>query len=175
MKKLKKIALISSLVLGGLTLFIFGPLAFGTRPLNTEETKIAKAIFGSSIDLESVKIKEGSPLTWVYPGVTIGHTIAFPKNSYSSSDLKDQALLIHELTHVWQYENIGWTYAPRALFEELTQADAYVVHYNPNKAFINYDLEEQAEILAEYHLTGEAKFKQYLESLNLKEPSNDSY
>jgi type VI secretion system secreted protein VgrG len=147
-----------------LILFIFGPTLFGTRSLNETELQLAEKIFASSVDFEEVRINEGGPLTWVYIGVTTGYTISFPRGEYDFNAPKDQALLMHELTHVWQYERIGISYMFRALWEEITQPDAYVVHYDPAMAFLDYDLEEQCEIVAEY-FWGEFKYKIYIEEL----------
>jgi hypothetical protein len=139
---------------------------FKSRDLSESELEIAQAIFGESIEYSRVRIEEGGILTWIYPGVTLGNTIAFPKGAYDELNLKDQALLLHELTHVWQYQNSGLGYIPRALYEEIF-TDAYVVHYDEAKSFADYDIEEQGEIVAEYHLTGEPLFSVYIEELQL--------
>lgn len=165
MKRIKKILLYSILSIVTILIILFAPVLFGTRQLSEAELLISKNIFGSNIDHKKVRINIGGPLTWIYPAVTIGHTISFPKNNYNPDNVKDQALFIHEMTHVWQYENIGFIYAPRSLYEEISQKNAYVVHYDEKKAFIEYDLEEQAEIMAEYHLTKNPIYQKYIDSL----------
>lgn len=141
-------------------------LAFiGTRPLNTEEVTLLKPIFGSSIDYTKVKIKTGGPLTLVYPGITLGNTISFPKGKYDFENEKFRALFVHEFVHIWQYQNFGLGYIPRSLWELFTQRDTYVIHYDESKNFRDYDVEEQGEIVADYYLTGDSRYERYIEEL----------
>jgi hypothetical protein len=165
MKKRSKIILAIGTTIITISLAVFSPILFGNRDLNEEEQKIANSIFDDQLNYEKIRINQGGPLTWIYPAVTIGYVISFPNESYDFNNTRDQALLLHELTHVWQYENIGWIYALRSLYEEISQKDAYVVHYNETKDFLDYDLEEQAEIVAEYFLHGTKEYEKYIESL----------
>ncbi|EKD33200.1 MAG: hypothetical protein ACD_76C00069G0004 [uncultured bacterium] len=152
-------------------IFIFivlSPAFVGTRPLTETEQKLAERIFEQSLDYNNIQINTGGPLTWIYPAVTTGNTISFPKGNYNQTDKKSQALLLHELTHVWQYQNYGWGYLPRAVFEEISQSDAYVIHFDESKSFRDYDIEEQAEIVAEYFLTNNEKYLPYIAELTAK-------
>ena len=153
-----------SLLLGILLVIFALSFPWKSRVLTDDEFEIAERIFEDSVQFDKVKIKEGGLLTWIYPGVTLGHHISFPKGEIDSEDLKYQALLIHELTHVWQFERIGFSYISRALFEEIF-TDAYTVHYDSNKNFADYDIEEQAEIVAEYHLNENPLFSEYIQEL----------
>lgn len=99
MKKKLIIGVLTILML--LSIALFSPLLYGKRNLTEKELAILQPIYESSIDFDKVKIKTGGPLTFVYPGITIGNTISFPKNAYNETDQKDQALLVHELCHVW--------------------------------------------------------------------------
>lgn len=81
------------------------------------------------------------------------------------TDQKDQALLVHELCHVWQYQHFGPGYIPRSLWELITQRDTYVVHYDAEKSFREYDIEEQCEIVAEYFLTNDIRYETYVEEV----------
>jgi Domain of unknown function (DUF4157) len=163
MKIFKKILLFLPLFLLVMAGIFFLPLLFGTRPLSENEEETAGLIFGGSIDYEQVRIKNGGPLTWIYPGVTIGHIISFPRDNYDENSREDRALFLHEMTHVWQYEHIGLSYIPRALYEEIFQPDAYTVHYDAEKNFLDYDVEEQAEIVAEYYLTQKSEYEFYIQ------------
>jgi hypothetical protein len=46
-----------------------------------------------------------------------------PKNAFASGSMEldpdHSDLLVHEMTHVWQYQHHGWTYAPAALWAQL--------------------------------------------------------
>ncbi len=150
-------------------LVILLPILFGTRPLSEAELALARPIFGKSIRYEKVRVNIGGPLTWIYPGVTTGNTISFPRDSYNQTRQKDQALLLHELTHVWQFQHHGISYLPRAVWEEVTQSDAYTVHFDADKNFQEYDVEEQGEIVAEYFLTGEERYAPYIGELKISQ------
>lgn len=159
-------------ILGRLFVFGFVGLGYllvsifmGGQPLSAKEILIAKSVFSESIDYKEVKIKSGGLLTWIYPGVTVGNTIAFPKKAYDEENLEDQALLIHELTHVWQFQHEGIRYLFQALYAEVFTDNPYVIHYEESKSFQDYDVEEQAEIAAEYYLTKEPKFETYIEEI----------
>lgn len=159
---MKKWAIFNFVMLVGFV-FLFSPLIFNTRPLSETEINVLSPLYMSSVELQKIRIKYGGPLTWVFPGVTIGSTISFPKQAYDEQDRKDQALLVHEVCHVWQYQNFGIRYIPRSLWELLTQRDAYVIHYEASKSFRDYDVEEQCEIMAEFFLNGDAKYAPYVE------------
>lgn len=145
--------------------FLFTPLIFNKRPLSESELALLSPLYASSVDFKKIRIKYGGPLTWIFPGVTIGNTISFPKHAYDEQDRKDQALLVHEVCHVWQYQNFGIRYIPRSLWELLTQRDAYVIHYEASKSFRDYDVEEQCEIMAEYFLSGDSKYAPYIQEV----------
>lgn len=165
MKTFFKIMLAVDAVVLAAVFLVVVPLSFGGRSLTEEEIAVAKPIFADSLNLKAVRIKEGGLLTWFYPGVTTGNIISFPTETFDFSDEKDRALLLHELTHVWQYQHDGWGYLPRVFIEEITQSDAYVVHYEESKIFADYDLEEQAEIVAGYYLTKDERYEAYIDKL----------
>jgi len=137
---------------------------FGGRALSESELLLAESIFGPSVSYDQVRVKFGGLLTWIYPGVTVGNVISFPEGVYDETGVKDQALLLHEFTHVWQYQHEGFGYLSRALFEEVF-TPAYVIHYDKSKSFTDYDIEEQGEIVAEYFLTGDPRFEVYIEEI----------
>ncbi|MBP9827586.1 DUF4157 domain-containing protein [Patescibacteria group bacterium] len=157
--------LIVNFAIDALLLAIFVPHFLFTRPLSEDERAILLPVFEQSVDLEAVRIKSGGPLTLVYPGITLGNTIAFPKGRFDLAVSDDQALLVHEVVHVWQYQHFGLSYIPRSLFELISQRDTYVVHHDSEKDFLDYDIEEQAEIVAEYYLTSPEIYQPYIETL----------
>lgn len=145
-----------------LTAVVLAPLAFGQRKLSSEEREVAQSVFGESIIYDAVRLRQGSVLTRVYPAFTLGNVITFPRNEYDLNDVRDRALLVHELCHVWQFQNGGWGYMPRAIYEEVTQPDAYTVYYDQQKKLRDYDIEEQCEIAAEYFL-GDDRYASYIQ------------
>ena len=89
-----------------------------TRTLTNRELEVAKSVFGDSINYDLIRIDE-----WSFSGLindwenhnrpyTTFHTI----NSWAPMD---DATLIHELTHVWQYEQFGSVYISKAIAGQL--------------------------------------------------------
>ena len=141
----------------------------GLRPMNQAERDAAELIFGPSgtlIDFDKVNIIEGGwrarilcgkpdPRGW--RGLVLYNTIHFSKANPPVS------LVIHELMHVWQYNNrriepvgagvthfIAWAIGKT---EAVYNYDLY-----DNKPFQDYNFEEQAEILADaYRVLHEGK------------------
>lgn len=79
------------------------------RSLTTGETELARSVFGNAIRLETVRILSAPwPLTRAFvPGCWFGRDwIVWPGKQVpadaSKAPLGVQALLIHELVHVWQ-------------------------------------------------------------------------
>ncbi len=101
----------------------FAALLSGTstleRSLSAEERAEARRVFGDSIDLEQVKIGSASGLVrWANQGRD--HTIG---NEVITQDGKiDMAILMHELTHVWQFQHGGGRYLPKAAGAQLDGA-----------------------------------------------------
>lgn len=171
MRKRIAVACLAGALLIGTALL--GPPFIGNRTLTQQERALAESLFASSVDYSRVRVNEGGPLTWIPAGITTGNVISFPRGTYDENDKRDGALFLHEMTHVWQYQHIGVSYAWRSVYEEVTQPDAYVVHYDANKRFSEYDLEEQGEIVAEYFLTGDERYVPYMEELQESERPAD--
>ena len=85
---------------------MFAPM----RLLTEGERRLARSVFGEAITLDAVLIARRIPGR---TAVTIGSTIHFPLASpadFAVEDLPTQAWLIHELTHVWQFQTrFAWT------------------------------------------------------------------
>ncbi len=133
-------------------------LKFNTRPLSGSERAKASSIFGSSINLELVRVDQYAVLG---PGLS-----KYPRE-YTSfhivngwGAIKD-ATLIHELTHVWQYENAGAIYMPQALHAQSELGDA-AYSYNgaaglrvakaAGQRLTSFNREQQAQIVEDLYL-----------------------
>lgn len=141
------------------------PAFMGRRALTSQERDILYTFYEDALDIDLIRINEGGPFMVVYPGLTLGNTISFPKQVYDISKQKYQALLIHEGCHVWQYQHFGLGYIPRSLWETVTQRDTYVVHYDMSQSFRDYDVEEQCEIMAEIFSRGTEQYIPYKQEL----------
>lgn len=112
-----------------------------SRKLTDFERGEAQKVFGASIRYEKVRIFEGAPWTNLVAkvgakinreptpkydnAVTLGNTSHFPRLLKSNptpagpESIVDLAWMIHELTHVWQYQHTGVVYIVRALRADL--------------------------------------------------------
>jgi hypothetical protein len=89
------------------------------RGLNKEEEALARSVFGTSLDLTKVRVKEGSAGLFSLTGNR-------PFNFGSTIYLKDtptlernQNTLMHELVHSWQHQHGGPGYALRSAVAQM--------------------------------------------------------
>lgn len=135
------------------------------RVMTQWEIREARRVFGDAIDYSVVTVSEGSLEAHIgtiggYARV-VGNTMYFPPGTSSN-----MALMIHELTHVWQYQTIGWQYAPLAI---LVHASPWSEGYNysepgktPAQSLIDarargkrlqdYNMEQQGDIVRDYYI-----------------------
>jgi len=95
------------------------------RPLCAIELQIARRIFQDSVDLSVVRVLRDSPASVFAPVALLnsvhlksgwGH---FEEDGRTLTP-RGEAVLIHELGHVWQYQNGGLAYIPRSLGAQLS-------------------------------------------------------
>lgn len=131
---------------------------WGSRPLKPAEKAEAKKVFGKSIPLDEVRIATGVPVKLVHtinghrPFTTI-RLLCF--DSEAQLRAKGTGTLIHELTHVWQFEKTGPVYMVDALEAQARKGDrAYEV--TPEMLARNrgdlrkFNPEQQATIVERY-------------------------
>lgn len=131
------------------------------RSMTEWEIRQARRVFGNAIDYGAVTLADGSPAALLGSlggyARTVGNTIYLPDGRS-----RDMLLLIHELTHVWQYQTIGAVYAPKALAAQATEGYEYADDYLTNdetlvearkkgKTLQDYNLEQQGDILRDYY------------------------
>lgn len=131
------------------------------RSLTEWEIRQARRVFGDAINYGNVTIADGSLGAKLGSAFgyarTVGNTIYLPDGSS-----RNMLLLIHELTHVWQYQTIGAVYAPKALLAQATEGYEYSDDYLTNdetlvearkngKTLQDFNLEQQGDILRDYY------------------------
>ena len=148
-------------VLRGPRLFqFFWHFLVGVSRLTESEIKAASLVLGeNSIKYRSVWIAEGRLLTLIFkfgPGraFTTFHTVNLPKSGDHSREHLE--LLIHELVHVYQFEQIGTDY----IFQSLRAQKAGGYFYDSwpglnewrekGKQFKDYNREQQGQIAQDY-------------------------
>ncbi|MFQ5790713.1 MAG: hypothetical protein ACE5JI_09585 [Acidobacteriota bacterium] len=106
------------------------------RSLTSLEREEAALVFADSVAFDAVRIKEQDPwpLRTAALGTrlrrlpapetnafTLGNTLRFSRllrtgeSAEPTERLTDMAWIVHELTHVWQYQKFGWVYLLRAV------------------------------------------------------------
>ncbi len=132
-----------------------------TVPLDNREKWLLAQIFGSTLDVEPVRLVYASPIS-VGAAKTIKNEIHFPRENVVTDPAyrASQAfvmLLVHESTHVWQFQNVGVLYMADSLYHQgkghVDHGDrnvAYRYELVPGKRFNRYNSEQQAKIIEEY-------------------------
>lgn len=126
---------------------------FGTRKLEPWEIELARSVYGDSIRYDLVRLDERAylgPRQHRFAYVSM-HTI----NSWGKLQ---NATLIHELMHVWQYEQHGIVYILRSLRAQHSKmgynyggVSALRSAANKGKYFKAFNYEQQADILSDYY------------------------
>ena len=132
-----------------------------SRHLTTGEIKLARQVFGNSVDYAVVKIHDKphsflqSKNSAMAPNGEI-YTRGCFSADYSKEDVFARSFFIHEMAHVWQYQNKILHPIASALALQLKHKFNYTASYNFNldksKDLIDYGMEQQASIIQEYFL-----------------------
>lgn len=131
------------------------------RPLTDNEIDLAREVFGNSIDYAAVRLHEGQYMPFQKPGTAMapnGHLYMYGcyEHDYALQDVISQAHFIHEMTHVWQYQNRILEPVAAALELNLRHAFNYAAAYyydlNGRKDLLEYNMEQQATIVQDYFL-----------------------
>ena len=159
-----------------------------SRELHAREVTELRKVFGDKINYEAVRIFEGTNIPnllddigrvikamparpdHVHNAITFGNFCFFGREirtdnirSFDELDrreLADMKWLVHELTHVWQFQSRGWAYLWDAWEAQRTQKEA-AYHYGGRQAleqrrsegarFADYNPEQQGRIMEEYY------------------------
>ena len=133
-----------------------GSFAGEGLPLSSQERRLAEKIFGQSIHLDAVRIARAS---FANAPTTLGNTIRV-------IGPMSPRILIHELTHVWQFQTKGTEYISNSLLHQSASvvrrcfidgqcfppdtSFAYEVDIIAGKSFHDYTAEQQAVIVERY-------------------------
>lgn len=138
-------------------------------------------IFGDHLDYDQIRISEEVAWPdWVgnlgaflrrrkaggHNAVTLGNHIFFPTrletdHSSPAIQINQTAWLIHELTHVWQFQNEGWSYFFQALGAILRHGrwaykvgdeDTLIKARLAGARFKDYNREQQGELARGYYV-----------------------
>jgi hypothetical protein len=133
-----------------------------TRPLTAEEVEVATAVLGEGvIPFERVRLARGGILRYGFQlnknrAFATWHTINLPP---TVDEEKDLPLLVHELTHTFQFERVGSVYIGQALREQRKHGrEAYAYGGEAGlrsaraagKCYRDYNREQQGQISQDY-------------------------
>ncbi|MBI4850950.1 MAG: hypothetical protein HY819_03890 [Acidobacteria bacterium] len=119
--------------------------------LSPQEIKLLEKIFYSSIDYKKVRVKAGNShlLTISGRAFVMGNTIYMPRENYLTS------LLIHEMVHIWQYQNQGYDYISKSLKGQyLGEGYDFVKGIEGAKPWVKLNPEQQASLIEEAYISG---------------------
>ncbi len=122
-----------------------------TRLLTSGERMLTRSMFGCDLALDGVTIRRSKWFPFQPRNVIMapcGHVHVHPQSDlwsedYSREGLPLQALLLHELTHVWQTQQKGKLYLPLMRHPFCK----YRYDFQPGRPFARYGIEQQAELV----------------------------
>lgn len=130
------------------------------RDLTIGERKMAREIYGKSIRYSEVKIHHGKffftqpPDSGMTPHGAIYASDTAYHDDYSKESASTQGFFIHEMGHVWQYQNGVlnpiWSALKIQISHSFNYGAAYAYRLDAGKTLINYNMEQQASILEDY-------------------------
>jgi len=138
------------------------------RHLTAGEIALAREIYKDSIRYQDVKIHRGKYFFKQPPGsgITPNGEIYVAddpqrgnflyKDDYSTQSLALKAFFIHEMAHVWQYQNNILRVKTSAILGQLRHLGKYNKMYKytleEGKNLLDYGIEKQAEIIEDYYI-----------------------
>lgn len=132
---------------------VLASLVKRARPLTEREVGIARSIFGDSLACERVRIDERA-----YLGPRKGKFCYVSCYTINSWGIMPDFILVHELTHVWQYQHLGMAYVPRALRAQFSPegynyggVKALYEAMQNGKKLLDFNYEQQADIIEDYY------------------------
>ena len=149
--------------------FLQGPWIFrlvwhlltGVSRLTQDETDAAGQVLGpGAVRYAAVRVAEGRVLRLIFKlngdrAFTLFHTINLPASGHHSRGNLD--LLVHELVHVYQFEQVGTVYIWQALRAQKTEGYSYggweqlAEDRQEGRHFNGYNREQQGQIAQDYY------------------------
>ncbi len=157
------------------------------RLLSASELAEARLVFGDGLDYTRAFVCENARWpNWIADmgalmhhytrtlpnAVSLGDTCYFPVTLRTapevivSGELGDTGWLIHELTHQWQFQRMGWHYLWQALRVQIrdgsrgydycdghpTPTDALRAAHAAGRTLMDFNMEQQGDLARDYYL-----------------------
>lgn len=125
------------------------------RPLTAGEIAMARLVFGEAIDYSLVRVHNTRYLPLVQPrnvcitpnGSLYFHATRF-REDFAGASAEEQHWFMHEMAHVWQHQ-LGY---PVRLRGAIRLGLSYDYELSAGRQLCDYNMEAQAELLADYFL-----------------------
>ena len=136
-------------------------LLTGVSRLREDETDAAHKVLGpDAVRYGAVRVAEGRILRLIFKingnrAFTLFHTINLPASGHHSRGNLD--LLVHEMVHVYQFEQVGTIYIWQALRAQKTNGYSYggwkklAEERQNGRRFSCYNREQQGQIAQDYY------------------------
>ena len=140
---------------------IIGIVKWNIRALTEKEKDLCTSLFGNSIDIRLVRVDDRAKI-----GLK---KLALAYVSFNTINYRKKirtAILVHELVHIWQYQQFGSVYISKALKAQKSEegydyggvSRLYQMMLS-GKHLTDFNFEQQADIVEDYYKmlkTGEA-------------------
>ncbi len=130
-------------------------------PLTSTERAAAQSVLGASaVRWDEVRIDEGGALSLVFKLNQGRAFTTFHSINMTAADRADLSIVVHELTHVDQYEHAGSVYIGQALGDQITEGAHAYDYGGPSglsadraagKHYADYGRERQAQIAQDFY------------------------
>lgn len=145
-------------------------LGMQTTPLTAKESAAARVLFGAkNLRYQDVRIAEGGILNLIFRlngqlAFATWYTIHLPRKKGRDTVVSSHhnlPLLIHELTHIYQYHHVGSRYLGEAIYHLITtKRNCYsyggriglIKCWQQGKTFREFNREQQAQIIQDYFM-----------------------
>ncbi len=135
-----------------------------TSPLSEEEITMMSDILGpTALRYRDIRVVEGGVFDWLFRlngnlAFATWHSINLPRTGRHTR--ANRPIVVHELTHVYQYEQVGSRYLGEAIFWLIkTKRDCYnyggpqglLLACDVGRTFAHFNREQQAMIIQDYY------------------------
>ena len=136
---------------------------FKFRSLTVGEIKLCRTVFADLIDYTRVKVMNQPYLPWQPVGIFMAPSgyIHLKATDYctdfSQQNLAYQAIFIHEMAHIFQFQShvnvlLQGAVLQMAYYATFKKYNPYQYTLQPEKAYFDYNIEQQAEIAKDIFL-----------------------
>jgi hypothetical protein len=131
----------------------------GKRPLTPAETQKLQRVFGGGLNYGPVCLVKLSRFVTTLNGsraFVTGNAVNLPESDYLAiQNGRSFPLLVHEMTHIWQFQRKGWGYVAEALWaQSFGDGYDYAKALRQGTAWRKMNPEQQAQMIEDAFKSG---------------------